>query len=123
MGKDCMDELGQCNNNSLLLQLIKDVSALSAKFDSFEKSRCEDNVELKESIKKVDDKVDKLDAKFEDMRGAHEKEIAEVHNQISELQRAPLQDKASKWENITKMVLEIIIAACLAVLLAKIGLS
>lgn len=123
MGKDCMDELGQCNNNSLLLQLIKDVSALSAKFDSFEKSRCEDNVELKESIKKVDDKVDKLDAKFEDMRVAHGKEISDVRDEISELKRAPLQDKAAKWESITKLVLEIIITACLGVLLIKIGLK
>ena len=123
MGKDCMDELGQCNNNSLLLQLIKDVSALSAKFDSFEKSRCEDNVELKESIKKVDDKVDKLDAKFEDMRVAHGQEIADVRDEISELKRAPLQDKAAKWESITKLVLEIIITACLGVLLVKIGLK
>lgn len=123
MGKECMDELGQCNNNSLLLQLIKDVSALSAKFDSFEKSRCEDNVELKESIKKVDDKVDKLDAKFEDMRIAHGKEITDVRDEISELKRAPLQDKAAKWESITKLVLEIIITACLGVLLIKIGLK
>jgi hypothetical protein len=123
MGKDCMDELGQCNNNSLLLQLIKDVSALSAKFDSFEKSRCEDNVELKESIKKVDDKVDKLDAKFEDMRVAHGKEISDVRDEISELKRAPLQDKAAKWESITKLVLEIIITACLGVILIKIGLK
>lgn len=123
MGKDCMDELGQCNNNSLLLQLIKDVSALSAKFDSFEKSRCEDNVELKESIKKVDDKVDKLDAKFEDMRVMHGQEIADVRDEISELKRAPLQDKAAKWESITKLVLEIIITACLGVILIKIGLK
>lgn len=123
MAKDCMDELGQCNNNSLLLQLIKDVSALSAKFDSFEKSRCEDNVELKESIKKVDDKVDKLDAKFEDMRVAHGKEISDVRDEISELKRAPLQDKAAKWESITKLVLEIIITACLGVILIKIGLK
>jgi chromosome segregation ATPase len=123
MAKDCMDELGQCNNNSLLLQLIKDVSALSAKFDSFEKSRCEDNVELKESIKKVDDKVDKLDAKFEDMRVAHGQEIADVRDEISELKRAPLQDKAAKWESITKLVLEIIITACLGVILIKIGLK
>lgn len=123
MGKECMDELGQCNNNSLLLQLIKDVSALSAKFDSFEKSRCEDNVELKESIKKVDDKVDKLDAKFEDMRIAHGKEITDVRDEISELKRAPLQDKAAKWESITKLVLEIIITACLGVILIKIGLK
>lgn len=118
-----MEGLEQLNNNSLLLQLIKDVSALSAKFDSFEKSRCEDNMELKESIKKVDDKVDKLDAKFENMCKAHDKEITDVKLQISNAQKAPLQDKAAKWETATKIIIEVLLTACLGVLLVKIGIN
>ena len=113
---------GQCNN-PLLVQLIKDVAALTAKFDTFEKSRSEDNVELKEAIQKVDSKVDKLDNKLEAQQAAHAKDISDLRDSISELQKAPLKDKATKWENVTKLVVEIIIAACLGVLLVKIGLN
>lgn len=116
------NEYGQCNN-PLLVQIVKDVAALTAKFDAFEKSRSEDNVELKEAIQKVDSKVDKLDNKLEAQQAAHAKDISDLRNNISELQKAPLKDKAAKWENVTKLVLEIIIAACLGVLLVKIGLN
>lgn len=113
---------GQCNN-PLLIRLIEGVAALTAKFDTFEKSRSEDNVELKEAIQKVDSKVDKLDNKLEAQQAAHAKDISDLRESITELQKAPLRDKATKWEDVTKLILEIIIAACLGVLLVKIGLN
>jgi hypothetical protein len=44
-------------------------------------------------------------------------------SKISDLQKAPLKDKADKLESISKLVVETIIAACLVVILAKIGLK
>lgn len=116
------NEHGQCNN-PLLIRLIEGVAALTAKFDTFEKSRSEDNVELKEAIQKVDSKVDKLDNKLEAQQAAHAKDIADLRDNIAELQKAPLRDKAAKWEDITKLILEIVITACLGVILIKIGLK
>lgn len=100
----------------LLIQLVKDVAALTSRFDSIEKARSEDNVELKESIEKVDRKVDGLDIKLEKMRENYD-------TKIGELQKAPLKDKADKFERYTKLIVETIIAACLMIILAKIGLK
>lgn len=113
---------GQCDN-SLLIELVKSVAVLTSKFDTFEKVRSEDNVELKEAIKNVDGKVDKLDAKFEARQAAHVKDIEALRDSITELQKAPLKDKATKWESVTKLVIETIIAAALVVILAKIGMK
>ena len=110
-------------DTALLVRLIENVASLTSKFDSFEKVRSEDNVELKEAIKKVDDKVDKLDAKFESRHESYTQDFAKMRESITELQKAPLKDKASKWEAITKLVIETIIAACLVAVLAKIGLK
>lgn len=106
----------QTTENALLIQLVKDVAALTSSFSNFEKNRNEDNVELKESIDRVDRKVDGLDIKLERMKETYD-------NKINELQKAPLKDKASKWESTAKLVIETIIAACLVVVLAKIGLK
>lgn len=103
-------------DNVLLIQLVKDVAALTASFNSFEKSRSEDNVELKESIDKVDRKVDGLDIKLQKMKETYD-------TKISDLQKAPLKDKADKFERYSKLVIETIIAACLVVILTKIGLK
>lgn len=113
MEKD--DVRGQ-GDNVLLIQLVKDVAALTASFNSFEKDRSEDNVALKESIEKVDRKVDGLDIKLEKMRENYD-------TKINDLQKAPLKDKADKFESISKLVIETIIAGCLVVILAKIGLK
>lgn len=110
------DEVRGQTDNVLLIQLVKDVAALTASFNSFEKDRSEDNVALKESIEKVDRKVDGLDIKLERMRENYD-------TKISELQKAPLKDKADKFERYTKLIVETIIAACLVVLLTKIGLK
>ena len=106
---------GQCDN-SLLIEVVKSVAVLTSKFDSFEKVRSEDNMELKESVNKVDRKVDALDTKLEKM-----KETNDI--KINDLQKAPLKDKADKFESIAKLVIETIIAAALVVVLAKIGLK
>jgi len=106
---------GQCND-SLLLEVVKSVAVLTSKFDSFEKVRSEDNMELKESIEKVDRKVDGLDIKLEKMRENYD-------TKISDLQKAPLKDKADKFERYTKLIVETIIAGCLVVILTKIGLK
>lgn len=119
---DEKEEHGQCNN-PLLIELVKSVAVLSSKFDTFEKVRSEDNMELKEALQKVDSKVDKLDTKLEAQQTAHAKDIKDLRDSITELQKAPLKDKAAKWESVTKLVVEIIIAACLGVLLVKIGLK
>ena len=103
-------------DNVLLIQLVKDVAALTASFNSFEKSRSEDNVELKQSIEKVDRKVDGLDIKLQKMKETYD-------GKISDLQKAPLKDKADKLERYTRLIIETIIAACLVVVLAKIGLK
>lgn len=108
------DVRGQ-SDNVLLIQLVKDVAALTASFNSFEKDRSEDNVALKESIEKVDRKVDGLDIKLEKMRENYD-------TKISDLQKAPLKDKADKFERYTKLIVETIIAGCLVVILTKIGL-
>lgn len=113
---------GQCDN-SLLIELVKSVAVLTSKFDSFEKVRSEDNVELKEAIKNVDNKVDKLDAKFEARQAAHVKDITDLRDSITELQKAPLKDKAAKWESYTKLILELIITVSIGVILVKIGLK
>lgn len=113
MEKD--DVRGQ-SDNVLLIQLIKDVAALTASFSSFEKDRSEDNVALKESIEKVDRKVDGLDIKLEKMRENYD-------SKISDLQKAPLKDKADKFERYSRLVVETLIAACLVIILAKIGLK
>lgn len=113
MEKD--DVRGQ-SDNVLLIQLVKDVAALTASFNSFEKDRSEDNVALKESIEKVDRKVDGLDIKLEKMRENYD-------TKISDLQKAPLKDKADKFERYTKLIVETIIAGCLVVILTKIGLK
>ena len=112
----------QCDN-SLLVELVKSVAVLTSKFDTFEKVRSEDNVELKEAIQKVDTKVDKLDAKFEARQAVHLKDIEALRTSITELQKAPLKDKADKFERYSKLVIETIIAACLMIILAKIGLK
>ena len=109
------EEHGQ-SDNVLLIQLVKDVAALTASFNSFEKDRSEDNVALKESIEKVDRKVDGLDIKLEKMRENYD-------NKINELQKAPLKDKADKFERYTRLIVETLIAACLVIILAKIGLK
>ena len=109
------DVRGQ-SDNVLLIQLVKDVAALTASFNSFEKDRSEDNVALKESIEKVDRKVDGLDIKLEKMRENYD-------NKINELQKAPLKDKADKFERYTRLIVETLIAACLVVILAKVGLK
>ena len=109
------EEHGQ-SDNVLLIQLVKDVAALTASFNSFEKDRSEDNVALKESIEKVDRKVDGLDIKLEKMRENYD-------NKINELQKAPLKDKADKFERYTRLIVETLIAACLVVILAKVGLK
>lgn len=111
------------SDNSLLIELVKSVAVLTSKFDSFEKVRSEDNVELKEAIKKVDDKVDKLDAKFESRHESYTQDFEKMRNSITELQKAPLKDKADKFERYSKLVIETIIAACLVFILAKIGLK
>ena len=113
---------GHCSD-SLLIELVKSVAVLTSKFEAFEKVRSEDNVELKEAIKNVDGKVDKLDAKFEARQAAHVKDIEALRTSITELQKAPLRDKAAKFESYSKLVIETIIAAALVVILAKIGLS
>jgi hypothetical protein len=95
---------------------VKSVAVLTSKFDSFEKVRSEDNMELKESIEKVDRKVDGLDIKLEKMRENYD-------TKISDLQKAPLKDKADKFERYTKLIVETIIAGCLVVILTKIGLK
>ena len=109
------EEHGQ-SDNVLLIQLVKDVAALTASFNSFEKDRSEDNVALKESIEKVDRKVDGLDIKLEKMRENYD-------TKIGELQKAPLKDKADKFERYSRLIVETLIAACLVVILAKIGLK
>ena len=114
---------GQQYDSTLLIRLIESVAVLTSKFDSFEKVRGEDNVELKEAISKVDLKVDKLDAKFEARQAAHIKDIEALRDSITDLQKAPLNDKAKKWESVTKLVIETIIAAALVVILAQIGLK
>lgn len=106
---------GQCDN-SLLIEVVKSVAVLTSKFDSFEKVRSEDNMELKESVNKVDRKVDALDTKLEKMKETYD-------TKINDLQKAPLKDKADKFESIAKLVIETIIAAALVVVLAKIGLK
>jgi hypothetical protein len=113
-----MDEkdLNQGQSNSLLIELVKGVSLLTAKFDSFEKVRSEDNMELKESIEKVDRKVDGLDIKLQKMKENYDAKIGD-------LQKAPLKDKAQKLESVTKLIFEGIISACLVVILIKIGLK
>ena len=113
MEKD--DVRGQ-SDNVLLIQLVKDVAALTASFNSFEKDRSEDNVALKESIEKVDRKVDGLDIKLEKMRENYD-------TKISDLQKAPLKDKADKFERYTRLIVETLIAACLVIILAKVGLK
>lgn len=113
MEKD--DVRGQ-SDNVLLIQLVKDVAALTASFNSFEKDRSEDNVALKESIEKVDRKVDGLDIKLEKMRENYD-------TKISDLQKAPLKDKADKFERYSRLIVETLIAACLVIILAKIGLK
>ena len=105
----------QCSD-TLLIEIVKNTAVLASKFEAFEKSRQEDNVELKESVKKVDEKVDKLDSKIEGMKTAYDEKIRK-------LQEAPLKDKADKFERYTKLVIETIIAACLMIILAKIGLK
>lgn len=110
------EDLSQGQSNSLLIELVKGVSLLTAKFDSFEKVRSEDNMELKESIEKVDRKVDGLDIKLQKMKETYDAKIGD-------LQKAPLQDKAKKWESVTKLIFEGIISACLVVILIKIGLK
>ena len=113
MEKD--DVRGQ-SDNVLLIQLVKDVAALTASFNSFEKDRSKDNVALKESIEKVDRKVDGLDIKLEKMRENYD-------TKINELQKAPLKDKADKFERYTRLIVETLIAACLVIILAKVGLK
>jgi hypothetical protein len=110
-------------DNSLLLELVKGLAVLTSKFDTFEKVRSEDNVELKDAIKKVDDKVDRLDAKFEARQVTHDKEIAALKDMIVETQKAPLKDKAEKWESAIKLILETLMVACLGVVLVKVGLK
>lgn len=111
------DEMTHGQTDSvLLIQLVKDVAALTASFNSFEKSRSEDNVELKESIDKVDRKVDGLDIKLQKMKETYDAKIGD-------LQKAPLKDKADKFERYSKLIIETIIAACLMIILAKIGLK
>lgn len=110
------DEVHGQSDNVLLIQLVKDVAALTASFNSFEKDRSEDNVALKESIEKVDRKVDGLDIKLEKMRENYD-------TKISDLQKAPLKDKADKFERYSRLVVETLIAACLVIILAKIGLK
>ena len=109
------EEHGQ-SDNVLLIQLVKDVAALTASFNSFEKDRSEDNVALKESIEKVDRKVDGLDIKLEKMKETYDAKIGD-------LQRAPLKDKADKFERYSRLIVETLIAACLVIILAKIGLK
>ena len=104
------------SDNSLLIEVVKSVAVLTSKFDSFEKVRSEDNVELKESIEKVDRKVDGLDIKLEKMKEKYDAKIGD-------LQKAPLKDKADKFERYSKLIIETIIAACLVFILAKIGLK
>lgn len=106
---------GQCSD-SLLIELVKSVAVLTSKFEAFEKVRSEDNMELKESIDKVDRKVDGLDIKLQKMKETYDAKIGD-------LQKAPLKAKADKFESYTKLVIETIIAACLVVILAKIGLK
>ena len=113
MEKD--DVRGQ-SDNVLLIQLVKDVAALTASFNSFEKDRSEDNVALKESIEKVDRREDGLDIKLDKMRENYD-------TKIGELQKAPLKDKADKFERYSRLIVETLIAACLVVILAKIGLK
>jgi hypothetical protein len=110
------DEVRGQSDNVLLIQLVKDVAALTASFNSFEKDRSEDNVALKESIEKVDRKVDGLDIKLEKMRENYD-------TKIGELQKAPLKDKADKFERYSRLIVETLIAACLVIILAKIGLK
>lgn len=110
------DEVRGQSDNVLLIQLVKDVAALTASFNSFEKDRSEDNVALKESIEKVDRKVDGLDIKLEKMRENYD-------NKINDLQKAPLKDKADKFERYTRLIVETLIAACLIIILAKVGLK
>lgn len=110
------DEVHGQTDNILLIQLVKEVSALTASFNSFEKSRSEDNMELKESIDKVDRKVDGLDIKLEKMKETYDAKI-------SDLQKAPLKDKADKFERYSRLIIETVMAAALIVVLAKIGLK
>lgn len=115
MGREDETTHGQ-TDNVLLIQLVKDVAALTASFNSFEKSRSEDNVELKESIEKVDRKVDGLDIKLQKMKETYDAKIGD-------LQKAPLKDKADKFERYSRLIIETILAAALIVVLAKIGLK
>lgn len=110
------EEVRGQSDNVLLIQLVRDVAALAASFNSFEKGRSEDNVALKESIDKVDRKVDGLDIKLEKMKETYDAKI-------NDLQKAPLQDKAAKWESYTKLILELLITVSLGVILVKIGLK
>lgn len=104
------------SDNSLLIEVVKSVAVLTSKFDSFEKVRSEDNMELKESIEKVNRKVDGLDIKLERMKENYDAKIGD-------LQKAPLKDKAEKFESYVKLIVETLIAAALVVVLTKVGLK
>ena len=106
---------GQCSD-SLLIEIVKNIAVLTSKFEAFEKVRSEDNMELKESIDKVDRKVDGLDIKLQKMKETYDAKIGD-------LQKAPLKDKADKFERYSKLVIETIIAACLVFILAKVGIK
>lgn len=110
------DEVRSQCDNSLLIEVVKSVAVLTSKFDSFEKVRSEDNMELKESIEKVDRKVDGLDIKLQKMKETYD-------TKINDLQKAPLKDKADKFESYVKLIVETLLAAALVVVLAKIGLK
>lgn len=110
------EEVHGQTDSSLLIEVVKSVAVLTSKFDSFEKVRSEDNVELKESIERVDRKVDGLDIKLEKMRENYD-------TKINDLQKAPLKDKADKFERYTRLIVETLIAACLVIILARVGLK
>lgn len=100
-----------------------------------------DNAELiayrLDSMQKTLDKISSQQDKAEAIRAeqketlrtiqADQQEIKETlkdhEARIRAAETAPTKDKAQKWEYITKILLELIVGACLAVILVKIGLK
>lgn len=55
--------------------------------------------------------------------GELKKQVEKHGERINSLERAPAESKAKSFETVVKLVLELLISACVVVVLAKIGLK
>jgi outer membrane murein-binding lipoprotein Lpp len=90
----------------------------------------EENKSMRERLTKLeekgcswDDKIDELKTSMKELAASVTAQLTTLSGQINTLINAPAQKLAARWEDIVKQVLEYVVIAFVAYIIAKGGLK